>query len=57
MLPFSVWIPQRAEPETKVWVQAVYLVLIPGSRNEEEGNEPENRQNSIKGVFLSRLLL
>lgn len=57
MLPFSVWIPQRAEPETKVSVQVVYLVLIPGNRNEEERNEPENRQNSIKDVFLSWLQL
>lgn len=39
MLSFSAWVPHRAEPETRIWVPAVYLVVIPGNRNEEAGNE------------------
>lgn len=39
MLPFSAWVPHRAEPETRIWVPAIYLAVIPRSRSEEARNK------------------
>ena len=45
-------IPHKAEPETRIWVQIVYLVTIPGSRSEEIGSKLENRAKPNKGYVL-----
>lgn len=55
MLLFSFWVPHRAEPETRIWVEVVYLLVIPGSRNEMQ-SELENRAKSDKGCVLELVI-
>lgn len=49
MLPFSVRGPHNAEPETKIWMQAASLVILPGSRSEEAESKLENKEKHSKG--------
>jgi len=43
MLPFSAWVPHRPESGTRIWVLAVYLVVIPRSRSKEARSELKKR--------------
>jgi len=49
MFVFTVWVSLLADPETKVWVQLVYL----GGDPREHGEEV----NPVKDVVMSILLL
>lgn len=45
-----VWVPSKAEPETKTWVQVVYLKVDPKKQENETGKEKKRIKDAQLGL-------